>query len=165
MSLHRLSLATLALALAVAAATFGWWTAGPSAHAAVAWNSATVPITGTVTGRPESVAFSGRVQIQSRLAIDPDAASRSKVLLQIDLGGVSGVGASTATPYAVAAREVVFRKLATSDVVRITFPFHPANSRAVTSSRTGVASFALTFDTATGAITSARAGIASPDFR
>ena len=165
MTPRRISLAAVAVVLVAAAGTLTSWTAGPSAHAAIAWNSATVPITGTVTGRPESVAFSGRVQLQSRLAIDPDAASRSKILLQIDLGGVSGVGASTATPYAVTAREIVFRRLAASDVVQITFPFHPANSRAVTSSRNGVASFALTFDTATGAVTAARASIASPDFR
>jgi hypothetical protein len=165
MKLRRLSLACVALALVAATASSSWWTAGPSAHAAVAWNSAAVPITGTVTGRPESVAFSGRVRIQSRLAIDPDAARRSKILLQIDLSGVTGVGVSTAATYAVPAREVVFRKLAASDVVRITFPFHPASSRATTSSRTGVASLALNFDTATGAITSASASIISPDFR
>jgi hypothetical protein len=146
-------LALLALPLVIA-----------GAGAAVEWNSATVPISGTVTGRPESVSFSGRVQIQSRLAVDPEDSRRSKLLLQIDLSGVSGVGASSAAAYVVDSRDIVTRGLVPSDVVRITFPFHPSSARAVSSARTGVASFALDIDTASGAVTAARASISSPEF-
>jgi len=64
MNTSRSLLALLALALVA------------GASAAVEWNSTTVPISGTVTGRPESVSFSGRVQIQRRLAHDPAAAGR-----------------------------------------------------------------------------------------
>jgi len=152
MNTSRSLLALLALALVA------------GASAAVEWNSTTVPISGTVTGRPESVSFSGRVHIQSRLAIDPEDSRRNKVLLQIDLSEVSGVGASTAAAYVVDAQDIVTRGLASSDVVRITFPFHSGSARAVISSRTGLASFALSIDTATGAVTAARASISSPEF-
>lgn len=153
MNKSRTLAALLALTLLVAGAS-----------AAVQWSSTTVPISGTVTGRPESVSFSGRVHIQSRLAVDPEDSRRNKVLLQIDLSGVSGVGASTAAAYVVDAQDIVTRGLASSDVVRITFPFHPSSARAVSSSRTGLASFALSIDTATGAVTAARASISSPEF-
>jgi hypothetical protein len=133
------------------------------AGAAIEWNSATVPISGTVTGMPESVAFSGKVQIQTRRAIDPEDSRRNKLLLQIDFSGVSGVGAVSSATYVVEAQDIVTRPLATADVVTITFPFHSSSSRAVSASRTGTAFFSLSVDTATGAVTAARAIISSPE--
>jgi|SRR5687768_8247863 hypothetical protein len=130
----------------------------------VEWKSTAVAVSGTVSGRPESVAFSGRAQIRTRLALDPLDSRRAKILLQIDLGGVTGVGKSTLAPYVVESQEVVTRKLAPTDVVEVTFPFHAENARAVGASRTGVATFALSIDTASGAITAAKASIASPVF-
>lgn len=153
MTRSRSLIAFAALALAAAAA-----------GAAVAWNSASVRISGTVDGRPESVLFAGTAQIQSRLAVDPADSRRNKLLLQIDLSGVSGVGSSTRTSYVIESREVVTRALAQSDVVHITFPFHAVNTRAVSSSRTGAAAFSLTIDPATGAVTAARASISTPEF-
>jgi hypothetical protein len=153
MDTNRRLIAMLPLALLV-----------PGAHAAVAWKSTAVSVSGSVTGRPESVTFAGEAQIQSRLALDPDDNRRAKILLQIDLGGVTGVGSSTGATYVVNAQEIVTRELAPSDVIEVTFPFHPGSARAVTSSRTGVASFALSFDTATGAVTAGRARIGSPSF-
>ena len=100
----------------------------------VEWKSTAVAVSGTVSGRPESVAFSGRAQIQSRLALDPEDKRRAKILLQIDLGGVSGVGASTRAAYLIEAQEVITRSLAPADVIEMTFPFHASNTRAVTSS-------------------------------
>ncbi|HEX2197871.1 MAG TPA: hypothetical protein VHG88_04515 [Burkholderiales bacterium] len=133
------------------------------AGAAIEWNSATVPISGTVTGMPESVAFSGKVQIQTRRAIDPEDSRRNKLLLQIDFSGVSGVGAVSSATYVVEAQDVVTRPLASADVVTITFPFHSSSTRAVSASRTGTASFSLSVDTATGAVTAATASILSPE--
>lgn len=153
MNLSRSLIALLALAFLVAGAS-----------AAVAWRSTSVPVSGTVTGRPESVAFSGSAQIQSRLALDPEDSRRAKILLQIDLSGVTGVGSSTRAAYVVEAQDVVTRGLAPSDVIELTFPFHANSARAVSASRTGVVSFALSFDTATGAITAAKASIGSPSF-
>jgi hypothetical protein len=136
----------------------------PVAGAVVAWNSKAVSISGIVDGRPESVTFAGTAQIESRLAVDPENSRRSKILLQIDLSGVTGVGSSTLAAYVVRAQKVVTRSLAASDVINVTFPFHPGSARATTSSRTGLATFALSFDTATGAVTAARAKIGSPSF-
>jgi hypothetical protein len=131
----------------------------------VEWKSTAVAVSGTVSGRPESVAFSGRAQIQSRLALDPEDKRRAKILLQIDLGGVSGVGASTRAAYLIEAQEVITRSLAPADVIEMTFPFHASNTRAVTSSRTGVVTFSMTFDTATGMVTAAKGAIGTPSFR
>lgn len=136
----------------------------PAAGALVEWKSTAVRISGIVDGRPESVTFAGTAQIQSRLALDPENSRRSKILLQIDLSGVTGVGSSTLASYVVRAQEVVTRALAPSDVIELTFAFHASSTRAVGSSRTGLATFALSFDTATGAVTGARAKIGSPSF-
>ncbi|MGH8739921.1 MAG: hypothetical protein ACREUN_03365 [Burkholderiales bacterium] len=136
----------------------------PAAVAAVEWRSTAVSIAGTVDGRPESVLFAGKAQILSRLALDPEDSRRAKILLQIDLSGITGVGSSTRTSYVVQAQEIVTRRLAPSDVIELTFAFHASNVRAVGSSRTGVATFALSFDIATGAVTGGRAKIGSPSF-
>jgi hypothetical protein len=136
----------------------------PAAVAAVEWRSTTVSISGTVDGRPESVLFAGKAQIQSRLAVDPDDSRRSKILLQIDLSGIAGVGNTTRASYVSQAQELVTRSLVPSDVIELTFAFHASNARAVGSSRTGLATFALSFDTATGAVTGGRAKIGSPSF-
>lgn len=122
-----------------------------------------VPIKGTVTGRPESVSFSGQAQIRSRLVQDPDF-GRPVLLLNIDLSGVSGVGSSTRANYVILSPENVQRHLAPSHRVQVTFPFMRSNSTDSSSARTGVASFALDFDVNTGAVVSAAASVSSPSF-
>jgi hypothetical protein len=121
-----------------------------------------VSIRGVVTGQPESVSFSGQAQIGSRLVRDPDF-GRPVLLLTIDLTGVSGVGQSTRAKYVIAGPEVVQRHFATSRSVEVTFPFMRSGSDG-SSARTGVASFDLSFDSSTGAVTSAIGKVASPSF-
>jgi hypothetical protein len=122
-----------------------------------------VSIKGIVSGKPESVAFSGQAQIKSRLVRDPDF-NRPSLLLTIDLGSVSGVGSSTSATYVIPAKELVQRGLAASQLVEITFPFLKSSSTDLTSARSGVASFALDFNVDTGEVTNARAKISSPNF-
>jgi hypothetical protein len=121
-----------------------------------------VSIKGIVTGQPESVSFSGQAQIGSRLVRDPDF-GRPVLLLTIDLSSVSGVGQSTKAKYVVPTQELVQRHLAPSHDVEITFPFVRSGTDGL-SARTGVASFALSFDPSTGAVTSATGKVASPNF-
>jgi hypothetical protein len=119
----------------------------PAAHAA---QDIVVPITGIVSGQPESVSFSGQAQINCRLVRDPDF-GRPSVLLRIDLSGVSGVGSSTNASYVVSSMELVQRRLARSHVVVVTFPFAAADGSGTP--RSAVAAFTLDFDVNTGGVT------------
>jgi hypothetical protein len=71
---------------------------------------------------------------------------------------------STKASYVIPSKGSVQRHLAPSHQVEITFPFIKSGSNDASSARTGVASFALSFDTDTGAITSATGRVASPSF-
>lgn len=122
-----------------------------------------VTIKGIVSGQPESVSFSGQAQVSSRLVQDPDF-GRPVLLLTVNLGSVTGVGSSTKAKYVIASQEVVQRHVAPSHSVEVTFPFMKSGSTDMGSARTGVASFALSFDTSTGAVTSAAGNVKSPSF-
>lgn len=163
MNMHRALLIPVALSVLVAIPGGLAWLAGAPARAAEAWNTKTVSISGTVSGRPESVDFSGDAKVGSRLAPDPDFNSPSLVLA-IDLSHVSGVGSSTGKKYVISGPEMVHRPLAASDKIVITFPFFESGTRGTSGARPGLASFALSIDTATGAVTGARAAISTPSF-
>jgi hypothetical protein len=122
-----------------------------------------VAIKGIVSGQPESVSFSGQAQIASRLVQDPDF-GKPVLLLTVNLSSVSGVGSSTKAKYVIATQELVQRHVAPSHQVAITFPFMKSGSTDASSARTGVASFAFSFDTSTGVVTSATGNVASPNF-
>jgi hypothetical protein len=141
-----------------------WWgdaVAQTTVKAASLSNTALVPISGIVTGTPESVYFRGQAKVGSRLAPDPDF-NKPRLVLTIDLAAVSGVGSSTEAQYVISGPEIIQRRLAASHVVEITFPFSTSSGTATEG--TGVASFALNFDLTTGAVTSATASVGSPNF-
>jgi hypothetical protein len=145
---HRVLISSALLAAALAAGT-------PALAA-----DTLVPVSGIVSGSPESVSFSGEAVISSRLVPDPDF-GRAALLLVIDLSGISGVGASTRMKYEVATREKVQRRVAPSHTVQVSFPFITTGATVVGS---GVASFALDIDVNTGAVTSATASVSAPGF-
>jgi hypothetical protein len=164
----RLPVGSLVLSFfAVVLSGLLWW-AGTPARAAFAPTVALIPVSGTVSGQPESVRFSGQARVSSELVLDT---SRTRpphppsVILIIDLSGVSGTGSSSEARYAVGGDGTpVFRQLASTDTVQIPFPFARGTSMGASSVRTGVASFALSFDTNTGAITKGTATVAAPNF-
>jgi hypothetical protein len=149
-----------------------WW-GGTPARAAFAPTVALIPVSGIVSGQPESVRFSGQARVSSELVLDT---SRTRpphppsVILIIDLSGVSGTGSSSEARYAVGGDGTpVFRQLASADTVEITFPFSRSTTMSVSSTgmssvRSGVVTFALSFDTNTGAITNGTATVAAPSF-
>ena len=150
MKMHRaLYLAAAALALATAPAR------GEVSVAAVS-------ISGSVTGDPETVVFSGEARIHNKLVRDPDFNS-PRYILTIDMSGVSGVGSQTLKKYAIAGPAIQQKTVAAAHVVDITFPFQESGSVAL-DARSGAASFAISFDAATGAITAATGSVASPRF-
>lgn len=136
------------------------WSANASAQAAGTWNTALVPISGTVTGSPESVSFSGQARVESKLAPDPDF-NRPSFVLNIDLSSVSGVGRSSEKKYVIQGPERTQRAVASSHLIEFTFPF-VKSTESPSSARAGVATFNLIFDTATGAVTAATANINPP---
>jgi len=86
------------------------------------------------------------------------------LVLAIDLSGISAVGSSTRSKYVVSGPEMVQRKVAASQLVEITFPFAKGSMGGTSEARTGVATFALNFDLASGAVTTGTGNVSSPNF-
>lgn len=167
MKMHRaLSVPALAVAAALCwAAAPQVWAQTVTASAMEAGvtvrtvTSATVSVSGTVSGQPESVSLSGKVTLESTVVwseINPASASTR---VDIDLSGVSGVGKSTKLKYVTTAREIALRPLSTTDMVEFTFPFYV---NASSSPRTGLARFSLMYDVNTGALTAVSGTLTSP---
>lgn len=166
MKMRRLSASSVVLSfLVVVLSGLVWW-AGTPARAASAATIALIPVSGIVAGQPESVAFSGQAQVSSELVLDTSHFNKPpSVMLVIDLSNVSGTGSSTGAKYAAGGKGTsVFRQLVSNDTVEITFPFSRGTTMGMSSVRSGVASFALSFDLNTGAITRGTANIAGPAF-
>lgn len=166
MKMLRLSVTPTVLSLfAVVLSGLVWW-AGTPARAAFAPTIALIPVSGIVSGQPESVRFSGQAQVSSELVLDTSHFNKPpSVILIIDLSNVSGTGSSTEARYTVGGNGTsVFRQLFSTDTVEITFPFSRGTSMGMSSVRSGVASFALSFDVNTGAITKGTATVAAPYF-
>jgi hypothetical protein len=111
-------------------------------------------------GSPEAVAFSGQVTVKTRLALDADFGD-SKLMLFIDMSGVSGVGSVSGSSYMVRSQDVLIRPLSMSQELELTFPFFKSMSDTLASTRTGVAQIVLNIDTTTGMVTSAAATMVS----
>ncbi len=164
MKMRRLLVTPVVLSFFVAVlAGLAWW-AGAPASAAIT-NTVLIPVSGTVTGLPENVAFSGQARVSSDLVLDTVFATPPHVLLIIDLSNVSGTGSSTGAKYIAGGSGTdVRRPLVSTDVVEITFPFSGGTTMSLSSARSGVVSFALSFDLNSGAITKGTATVAAPNF-
>ncbi len=121
-----------------------------------------VPISGTVSGSPESVFFSGTAQITVRLAESEVRGIVPRMVVAIDLGDLVGTGLSTGNVYVTGGLINLTRRLVKGDVIRTTIPFFPRGSAPTARGRTAVASFSFAFDVTTGALTSANASLTAP---
>jgi len=127
--------------------------------------SATVTVSGTVSGEPESVSLSGKAKIESRVVwseISTATAVPAAITLDIDLSGISGTGKSTRAKYVTNAREIALRRLSATDLVDIAFPFYVSGTGGFPSARTGLARFSLSYDVNTGALKSVSGSLTSP---
>jgi len=130
---------------------------------ALAGSSVAIAIFGTVDGVPERVYVSGVAEITSTvMKAGPKFNHARSVMLSIDLHNVSGQGLSTGATYVTESQEEVMRPLVASDQVEITFPLYSEGLGGLTSARAGLASFTLTFDVGTGALTGGTATISTP---
>ena len=167
MKMPRLPVTPVVLSLLVVAlAGLAWWAGPPAARAAAVPNIALIQVSGIVSTQPESVAFSGQAQVSSELVLDTSKFNLPPaVILTIDLSNVSGTGSSTGAKYVAGGSGTdVRRPLVSTDVVEITFPFSGGTTMSMSSARSGVVTFALSFDMSTGAITKGTANIAGPAF-
>jgi hypothetical protein len=121
--------------------------------------TALVPLSGIVSGMPESVKFSGQAQVSARVVTDPTFGSWPTVVLNIDLSNVTGVGSSTGKNYGTSNREILTRTLSAADTVQVTVPFQQSGGVAAL---VGMASFNLSFDVNTLKLTAASGSIGSP---
>ena len=167
----RLSVTPVVLTLFVVILSGQAWWAGTPARAAFTPTIALIPVSGIVTGQPESVKFSGQAQVSSELVLDTSRFHLAPaVILIIDLSKVSGTGSSTGAKYTAGGDGTpVYKQLASNDTVEIAFPFSRGTTMSVSSTgmsslRSGVVTFALSFDTNTGAITKGTATVATPYF-
>ena len=160
MKLRRPVLARMTLSLLVA--MLGGLLGGTSA---LADSTVAIAMSGTVDGSPESVYVSGLAQITSTFVkADPKFNHPARVILAIDLHNVTGKGLSTGASYVIANQDELLRRLVASDLVEITFPLYPNRAEGFRAARSGVASFKLSFDVATGALTGGTATVSAPSF-
>ena len=127
------------------------------AHAIVsiaASGTNTILYAGTVNGPPESVFLAGLAQLTFVVVRDPDLGKPPAVRLDIDLSNVFGVGLSTGRTYVTSGGQSLIRPLVATDVVEITFPFFPTGSGGFALARQALASFTITYNVATGSVTS-----------
>lgn len=121
--------------------------------------SATVAVSGTVSGEPESVSLSGKAKLESTVVWSEISPASASTRVDIDLSGVSGVGKSTRLKYITDAREIAVRPLSTTDLVEFTFAFYVSDSSLP---RTGLARFSLLYDVNTGALTGVSGTLTTP---
>jgi hypothetical protein len=155
--------AVLSAGIAIAAALL-WSSVSPPASAVVSTlaSAAATTVSGSVTGSPETVSFSGSVSINSTRVSDPDFFRPDAVILSVDLSGMKGKGMSTGKVYVVSNQEIITRPLIAGDNIVVTFPFSASGSTMTMSPRIGAATLALTFDVASGALTAAQATVSNP---
>lgn len=151
----------------------------PPALAQTTVSTFTIQVSGTAsavkTGLPETVKFSGPVVITTTVVTDPTVSTPTatstvlppSVVVQIDGRGVIGTGQKTGTKYVNECEANLTRLFAATDSVVLTFAFFPAPSPTAAagsvgsflSSKTGVLTLNLTYDTTTTALTGATAAI------
>ena len=153
--------------------------APPAAVAQTTVSTFTIQVSGTAssvkTGLPETVKFSGSVVITTTVVTDPAASTPDPTtsalppsgVVSVDGRGVTGVGQKTGTVYNNECEASLTRPFAGTDTVQLTFAFYPAPSSTAPagsvgdylSSKTGLLTLNLTYDTTTTALTNATASV------
>jgi len=133
-------IATLVGLLGAAGATF-------CVAADAAPSSILVEVRGTVKASPESVAFKGPVQIESRTVTDANFGAVPNVELSIDMSAVVGLGLSSGNKYVTQSREVISVPLRAdgNGEIAIDFPYEASSAKGFSAFGVGQASFKLHF--------------------
>jgi len=121
------------------------------AHAQVTTSTFTLQVSGTasaaVTGLPEAVTFAGPLVVTATVMSDPTRPTG--VLVSIDGRGVKGTGSKTGTVYLNECEANLTRLFAATDVIKTTFAFFKDAAGSYLTSKTGLLTLNLSYDTAT----------------
>jgi len=124
----------------------------------VSLGTTTIPYSGTLDGTPEGIFLSGFVLVTMTEVKDPDFGTPPKLLLDVDLSNVTGVGLKSNQPYVASGNQNLVRPYVVSDAIQITFVVYPSKGMGgILSARSALASFTLTFNLATNTLSSAAA--------
>jgi hypothetical protein len=127
-------------------------------------SSIQIEVKGTVSASPESVAFKGPVQIQSRTVTDTGFGAAPNVELSIDMSAVAGLGLSTGNKYVTRSHEIVSVALPAdgNGEIVIDFPYEASSSKGLSASGVGHANFKLIFVGPSGTLSTGRGWIDTP---
>jgi hypothetical protein len=103
-------------------------------------------------GSAERVIFSGNAVATARIDLDPDR-NQPTVEFMLDLNGVTGIGEKSRTRFQLDLCEITTKPHRNNQSIFIEFTL-PAGVQDVNKMRTGLASFVLNVDLATGAMSS-----------
>ena len=151
----------------------------PAAMAQTTVSTFTIQVSGTAsaakTGLPEAVKFSGPVVITTTVVTDPAASTPDattsalppSVVVSVDGRGVKGVGQKSGTTYKNECEANLTRLFGATDTVELTFAFFAAPAASAPAdavgsyltSKTGVLTLNLTYDTSTTALTGVTAAV------
>jgi hypothetical protein len=160
MKTRRSLIACFGLFLLVSVTGLLW---GDQSAAAAVMSTKTIVVKGTVTTNvPESIPFSGKLQIKTTVVPDPDFGATPSVHISIDALDVQGLGATTKTKYFAIEEDEIMRFLVASDQLDLTFAI-ATDPNGLTVVGTGLVSFTLTFDSA-GNLTAATGSVSNNPF-
>ena len=167
----RRSLSTVVLSL-VGGAVAGLLLAATPAHAqATASSTYSVPVAGTLgtpatagaktvaPGGPETVTCTGPLKLSAVAVKDP--IMPPSVVFSFDARALSCVGQTSKIAYINSGQANLTRPLVANDVVETTFAYYQDVAGGYLKARTAVATLNVSYDTTTGAITSASGTISN----
>lgn len=118
-------------------------------------STVTLQVSGTAsaakTGLTEAVSFSGPLVVTATVSTDPTLGPSAVV--SIDGRGVKGTGNKTGTVYLNECEAILTRPFAATDVIKLTFAFFADAPGSYLTSKTGLATMTLTYDTVTMKLT------------
>ena len=124
-------------------------------------STATIQTSGTAsaakTGLTETVSFSGPVVVTATVSTDPTLGPGAVV--SIDGRGVKGTGNKTGTVYLNECEANLTRPFAATDVIKLTFAFFADAPGSYLTSKTGLVTLTLTYDTVTMKLTKVTASV------
>lgn len=136
---------------------------GPASAQTSVTSTVTLQVSGTApavkTGLNETVTFSGPLVVTARVVTDPTLGPSAMV--SIDGRGVIGTGKKTGATYLNECEASLARPFAASDTINTTFAFFLDAPGSYMSSKTGLLTLTLTYDTTTMKLTGVSASVST----
>ena len=124
----------------------------------------TLQVSGTApqlkTGLTEAVSFSGPLVVKAIVSTDPTLGPGAVV--SVDGRGVKGIGAKTGSVYLNECEANLTRPFGATDAIKMTFAFFEDAPGSYMTSKTGLLTLSLTYDTKTMVLTKVTASVGIP---